>query len=228
MTTYAGLGYEDYSSQKGWSEEQFAVLDAREAGYLAAELRRHRLSCGGARVLEVGFGNGQVLQFAKQAGADVHGVEIQQDLVSRARQKGFSAYESLDAAAGALAGKPVDLFFLFDIVEHLDADELVALLHRLGELANLGGSAIVARFPNGDSPFGLCRQNGDFTHKTAIGAGVAHQLFRKGGWTITYLGEPARYSRSVPHKIYSVLSNGLRRASRLPWALSISGEAAVR
>jgi len=52
------------------------------------------------------------------------------------------------------------------VFEHLLENDLYLLFADINRLLCTGG-CLVARFPNGDSPFGLEEQNGGFTHLTA-------------------------------------------------------------
>jgi SAM-dependent methyltransferase len=154
--------YAGYASWKGW-DGAFAPSD-RKRRYFAAEFRD--LPLGGKRVLEIGFGNGEFLAFAKGEGAEVAGIEISAAAREAARRHGF---EALDASLAELAasGRRFDLVVAFDVLEHWDFAELVANFRAIRALLADGGR-FVARFPNGHSPFGRIYQNGDFSHKSAL------------------------------------------------------------
>lgn len=201
--------YDRYDQFKDWTPASFGACSPGMADYYRAELARHGMDVNGKRVLEIGFGNGEFLQFARTAGGEVHGIEIQPALLERARTHGFSVHGDLDAGIAALSG-PVDLFALFDVLEHLAPEETIALLQKLAGVAAPSGALLVARFPNGDSPFSLPLQNGDFTHRLAIGAGIAHRMLTLGGWRIVHLGDPA-----WPRDVATRIRVALRRAAEL-------------
>ena len=72
--------YHGYTQWKGWRGE-FATTD-REARYYAAELADVALA--GRRVLELGFGNGNFLAWAREQGAQVTGTEVLLEFIGEA------------------------------------------------------------------------------------------------------------------------------------------------
>lgn len=182
--------YDDYVRLKGW---RFATGECPpgEAAYFAAELGRHGFCCEGRSILEIGFGSGTFLRFARDNGADVVGVEIQEELLEAARAEGYAVFGSVDKVIETYPDRCFDLVAAFDVLEHLQPEESVAILRKLRRLIQSGTGLLIARFPNGDSPFGLPLQNGDYTHSVALGAGIVEQILGRSGWRINYLGEPA-------------------------------------
>ena len=154
--------YAGYAAWKEWSGA-FAATD-REARYFAEEFRG--IALRGKRVLEVGFGNGSFLAWAKGEGAEVAGIEINADMRDAARAHGF---EALDVSLTELArrGAQYDLVVAFDVLEHWDTDELVANFRAIREVL-VDGGLFVSRFPNGQSPFGRVYQHGDFSHRSVL------------------------------------------------------------
>ena len=138
-------GYEGYAQWKRW-QGSFEVRE-REARYFAAEFRGMPLR--GKRVLEIGFGSGSFLTWAKFEGAEVCAAR--------------------NASLGELVGEDAryDLIVAFDVIEHWDTDELIANFRHIAALLADDG-VFLARFPNGHSPFGRVYQHGDFTHKSVI------------------------------------------------------------
>ena len=155
-------GYEGYAQWKRW-QGSFEVRE-REARYFAAEFRGMPLR--GKRVLEIGFGNGSFLTWAKSEGAEVCGLEINPDMLAAAARHGYAAR---NASLGELVGEDAryDLIVAFDVIEHWDTDELIANFRHIAALLADDG-VFLARFPNGHSPFGRVYQHGDFTHKSVI------------------------------------------------------------
>jgi hypothetical protein len=193
------MTYDGYAAQKGWLATAFGTCPDAEAGYYAAELARFGVQCSGRRILEFGFGNGAFMRFARDNGADVVGIEIQNDLLQLARLNGYTVYPDLDSAIVAQPARDFDLLVAFDVLEHLEPDEAIDSLNKLGQLARPDSALLIARFPNGDSPFGLALQNGDFTHRFALGAGIVRQLLQRSGWQLNYLGEPKLVLNSFRH-----------------------------
>ncbi len=198
--------YSGYADWKNWAGE-FAPSD-REARYFAAELADIPLT--GKRVLEIGFGNGSFLAWAKARGAEVVGTEIDAVMIEHARAKGFSA-EPSSLEALAAAGQRFDLVVAFDVFEHWDKPMLVANLSQIAALLRTDG-LVLARFPNGQSPFGRVHQHGDLTHQTALSVSSVVQLARLTGFTVVRCGNACR----VPARsdFFTVLKHHWRRWQR--------------
>jgi 2-polyprenyl-3-methyl-5-hydroxy-6-metoxy-1,4-benzoquinol methylase len=169
-----------YLDWKDWKDESFGRFDAVEANYYAAETEL--VAGSGARVLELGFGNGPFIGWSKELGADVYGVELNPTLVDRCRAflgEGHAFVDLKDRQLSALAGTFTHIV-AFDVIEHIAQTELPAVFTRLAELLAPGGR-IILRFPNGDSPFGRIYQHGDPTHLTTLGRFKILYLARESG-----------------------------------------------
>jgi len=181
-----GRLYDAYAAWKDWRGE-FAVGE-RQARYYAAEL--DGIALEGRRVLEIGFGDGGFLAWAKAQGANISGTEIDADVVALARAKGFDAHPpALEALVAQ--GRQFDLVAAFDVLEHWDKAALVANLRQIAALLVPGG-LLIARFPNGQSPFGRVHQHGDLTHQTALSATSIEQLAIMTGLELVRVGNAAR------------------------------------
>jgi hypothetical protein len=190
-----------YSAWKGW-EGTFSC-DLKKARYFAAEFRGIPLR--GQRVLEVGFGNGAFMAWARDAGADVHGIELNEAMRVAARQHGFVVHDRSFAELVA-QGWRCDLVVAFDVIEHWDSAELVENFGLVRELLHDGG-LFLARCPNGHSPFGRVYQHGDLTHKSTLSAYKLEYLAGVSGLDVVRIANPCRVS-SRP---------GILRALRQRW-----------
>ena len=83
-----------------------------------------------------------------------------------------------------------DLIVLLDVLEHIEACELFSFFELIkNKLSNSG--IVIARFPNGDSPFSLENQNGDLTHTNYIGSYKIKSIAESMGLKIIRIdGEP--------------------------------------
>jgi len=79
--------YESYSQWKDW-QLNFTCSEA-DAQYYDLEFGNCVKS--GSRIVEIGFGNGGFLDWAKRRGAEVYGVEIQPEILEAADRHGFKA-----------------------------------------------------------------------------------------------------------------------------------------
>lgn len=199
--------YAGYAAWKEWSGA-FATTD-REARYFAEEFRGIVLKQ--KRVLEVGFGNGSFLAWAKGEGADVAGIEINAEMRDAARAHGFEAFDSSLAELARHSAR-YDLVAAFDVLEHWDVDELVANFRAIGELL-VDGGLFVSRFPNGQSPFGRVYQHGDFSHKSVLSTYKIEYLARLANFEIVRIDNVRRVP-SRPGPLASVRHWWLARRRR--------------
>lgn len=167
--------YAGYETWKGWDEEHFMQLSSPERAYFDLELRG--IALAGENVLEVGFGNGSFLAWAKDAGATLYGTELLEQSVAFAAKRGITVLPTdLAGSAQTYAGK-FGLIAAFDVLEHLSYDAIATLLGQIGQMLRPGGYC-VARFPNGQSPLGGIYQAADFTHISVLSGSAITQLTR--------------------------------------------------
>jgi SAM-dependent methyltransferase len=187
----------DYVDWKQWSPGDFAKCSFLEAAFFDAEVVP-LLAPGAAkwRVLELGFGNGPFLGWCQGRRIDYFGVELDPAMRERARARGVAVADSLfDRELEAMAGS-FDLVAAFDVIEHIEQDELPAVFSRIEALLKRGGH-FVARFPNGDSPFGRVNQHGDMTHVATLGRGKIHHLASLSKLTVVSIADPKRPWKNV-------------------------------
>jgi len=120
----------------------------------------------GARVLDIGCGQGELVALLAADGFDAHGVDISPEQVSLARAAGIDRvahgdfHSYLDASPGEW-----DAVVATDVLEHLTRDEVVAAFDDVRRALRRGG-VFVARVPNAVSPMGGHTMFGDLTHET--------------------------------------------------------------
>jgi 2-polyprenyl-3-methyl-5-hydroxy-6-metoxy-1,4-benzoquinol methylase len=195
---------DEYLDWKRWPSEGFGHYTRDDAKYFAAETGI--VDGANLRVLEVGYGNGALLGWLKASGATVYGVEANPRLVAEATrflgdERAFTGVdaEQLTRLAGTLTH-----IIAFDVLEHVPQQALGQMLASLGVLLAPTGR-IIARFPNGDSPFGRIHQHGDPTHVTTIGRAKLDYFARRAGLAVSVLRSPA-----LPHQAHGVV-RGARR-----------------
>ncbi|MCK6510475.1 class I SAM-dependent methyltransferase [Myxococcota bacterium] len=192
---------EHYLSLKEWllsSMEQ--TLSPELAALYTMEMRRVAFRSG-IRVLEIGFGQGFFLDWAHQQGAQVTGIEIIPELCAHTRQRHPAVYEGFLpqlVEAGMLVG-PFDLIVAFDVFEHLTRDELILYFQIFSGLLREGGE-VLARFPNGQSPFGRVYQHGDITHQSTLTPYSMKQIGLMSGFVVKSVDNAARVVVGPLHK----------------------------
>ncbi len=129
----------------------------------------------GRRLLDIGFGSGALLAWARLEGAHVAGTELQTELCAAAKERGIRACTEL-----AELDERFDVITIFDVLEHVPREQLPAMLDDVKRLA-APGCQIFVRVPNCQVAPGLLTQFGDATHVTMLsGPIVAHLLSRAG------------------------------------------------
>lgn len=185
---------QNYIDWKDWRQEDFAAYTPADAAYFQAEIAKSGKTdlASMQQVIEIGFGNGKFLGWAKAQNWQVMGVEMNEELLARARAAGFTAQRFADLSAQTPGS--VDLIVAFDVLEHMQQPAIESVFSQAATLLRRGG-VLLARVPNADSPLGLCVQHGDFTHVQALGYYKFEYLARKYGLEITHYGMTAR----LPH-----------------------------
>lgn len=225
----AELGAKLYASYDGWKgwKAPFAC-DGETAGYFAAEFTG--VPFEGKRILEIGFGNGEFLAWARDKGADVSGCEVTPAAIAAAQAAGIPLI-SPDFEADPAAYGPYDIIAAFDVFEHLDPPTIVAKLAAIGRMLTPTG-ILLLRYPNGQSPFGLASQHGDATHITALSRAKIEQYATGSGLVTVRYGGVARgtapsAAKAVVRKVRYALRNLHRRLIHFIYATDIELEPVV-
>ncbi len=185
-----------YVAWKNWQTEQFGSYSRFDSASFAAELAGLLPVGRRARVLELGFGNGPFLGWCGAQGIEYCGVEIDTEMQRRARELGLPVFASVFDRSLAAYEQQLDVVAAFDVLEHIEQHELVRTLCQVARLLRPGGY-LLARFPNGDSPFGRVNQHGDLTHVTTLGRSKLQQLAHLSGMELLSFGDPKRPWHSV-------------------------------
>jgi 2-polyprenyl-3-methyl-5-hydroxy-6-metoxy-1,4-benzoquinol methylase len=162
--------YQSYLAFKSWPIDDDKSSDET----YEVELYRSGVSPP-ARILEIGFGAGLFLDWARRRGYSITGVEIIGELVDRARAAGHTVFHGTPQSVIDPVSEQFDLIVAFDVFEHLTVEELIDLLIFSRKILSSAGR-ILARFPNGGSPFGAYLQNSDITHVTTLSAERIRQV----------------------------------------------------
>lgn len=177
------LNYRDriYQRYASVCKEQGSVFDVAGARkyasafshYLNGWLPAHR----NARILDLACGSGRTLFLLKQEGyTDISGVDISPEQVALASQVTPDVFQG--NGLDFLADKPrrYELIIAQDIIEHLNKDELFAMLDACHNALTAEGRLILST-PNAESPMFGCRRYGDLTHESCFTASsLAHAL----------------------------------------------------
>jgi 2-polyprenyl-3-methyl-5-hydroxy-6-metoxy-1,4-benzoquinol methylase len=188
-----------YLTWKMWGDE-FGKLSKFEAHYFSKEISKANCTFPkNSKVLEIGFGNGSFLKYASEKNWDVYGTEVNSDLVQIANQKGFNTFDTSDLTM--FKNDTFDLVIAFDVLEHIPQEHLLSFILEIKRVLRNDG-VLIARFPNGDSPFGLSNQNGDITHVTAIGSGKINYFAANSNMELIFSGGEAKPILGGRHTLF--------------------------
>lgn len=159
------MSYSGYIGWKKWGEEAFGVV-MPGSRFCFDQIFKKRLK-EKSKVLEIGYGNGELLSYFRAQDHQIVGVEVNDALVDRAKKSGYAAYSGAVWDIAELQPEKFDLIVAFAVVEHMGYEELNALFLWSRKHLNDDG-ALYLKFPEGASPLGLGYQNGDFTHVSCL------------------------------------------------------------
>lgn len=160
-----------YQAWKKWDD--LFVCDATERRYFDNEFTGIELA--GKWVLEIGFGNGSFLRWAKDRQATAVGCELIEPLCAAGKAQGYDTRYGDIRETIRPGQESFDLVVAFDVLEHIPPVELVDFVKFIRSVMNPGARFLV-RVPNGQSPFGLINQYGDMTHINILSKGRFEQL----------------------------------------------------
>jgi len=118
------MNYSGYIGWKKWGEEDFGLV-MPGSRFCFDQIFNKRLK-EKRRILEIGFGNGELLGYFRAQGHQVVGVEINDALVDRAKNSGYTAYSGAVWDIAELQSEKFDLIVAFAVAEHMGYVELNA------------------------------------------------------------------------------------------------------
>lgn len=182
--------YSGYEITQGWPAESFSKFSFDQANYFNAEvLPLIPTQNTSTKVLDIGFGNGSFLGWAKSLGYECTGLEVNERLVRRAHGAGFAAVSDFTELQ-AFKHDGYQVVTAFDVLEHIRREDMINFLCGVRSIC-ASDAVVILRFPNGDNPFSLWMQNGDVTHQTWIGRGMLRQVAQLAGFDVASLHGPA-------------------------------------
>ncbi len=215
------MKYVEYIEWKRWSEDKFGQVMPGSRFHFDQIFRRSLKNK--SKILEIGFGNGELLSYFRALGHQVVGVEINDNLVERARKSGYAAYSGVICEIPELQSEKFDLLVALAVVEHMHYNELVDLFSWANKHLNHGGK-ILLKFPEGASPFGLGYQHGDFTHVSCLTKSKIEALCNSCNMELnSYTDEPLVSNKLCSLGIFGKLSLYFLQAysSLFKWSIKI-------
>jgi len=118
-----------------------------------------------ARILDIGSGTGSFLEFLGAQGYENFiGVDLSEEAVRFCKEKGIEKIKLIDNLSDFLnTAEPYDLIVMNDVIEHLEREQILPILHKIREKLSADGKLIV-KTGNMASLVGLRIRYNDFTH----------------------------------------------------------------
>jgi len=173
-----------YINWKNWDSPDFLRFSKNENYYFRKLCSYVNKITASSKVCEIGFGNGKFLGYCISLGCQPTTIELNSELRSRAIHHGLESFEKISDTPKE---RYFDLIVMLDVLEHIPADQTIIFLDSIVKKLASGGQ-IIARFPNGDSGFGLRHQNGDFTHINSLGIYKCEYIKKYFNLKIIYFG----------------------------------------
>lgn len=169
----------------------------------------------GARIVDIGCGNGALVLQILQAGyRDVTGVDVSAEQVELARQRGLGSIIHADLLDWFdNTSERFDAVVAVDLLEHFDPSEVLSTLDRAWRVLTPGGRVII-RTPNAEGPFGSRYRYSDLTHGVAFTARSMQQALRASGFVDigVFATEPVAHGfrSSLRRAAWKMIDSGLR------------------
>jgi SAM-dependent methyltransferase len=189
---------------------------APRAPYLRQMIASHFPEKLDATILEIGCGHGALLHFAQEAGyTDVAGIDGSPQQVEAAKRLGIANVTQGDmmVALESLPPESHDVVIAFDVLEHLDKDEIIDVTDEVVRILKPGGRWLI-HVPNGASPFAGAALYNDFTHETSFTVESMTQLMLASGFRAVEFYEDAPVVHGLKSWVRLVLWKLIRQALR--------------
>ena len=156
-----------------------AEISAKLEGYLPDV---HRLA-GPGGVVDLGCGRGEWLALLRTAGVTARGVDANAAFVAAGRARGLDM--ELGDALGYLEALPpdsVDMVTAFHLIEHLDTEELLALMEAANGVLRPGGCLLLETPNPTNLVMAACDFYNDPTHRSPLPPALTQYLLSTQGF----------------------------------------------
>jgi len=210
------------SGQAGWSGRDPETLFLPRKYYIRQLIAQYLPEEEDAAILDLGCGHGAFLYFLAQAGyRNVVGIDTSAEQIEAAHRLGIhNAHygDALEYLCDVESGS-VDIVIVFDLLEHLDKQELFDFTEQIYRVLRVNGVCL-AHVPNAEGLLGMRIRYGDLTHHLAFTRSSARQLFQ----TIGFSNIECFEERPVMHGLKSVVRRLIWDLGTLPLRLLFSAE----
>lgn len=206
------MDYKNYSEWKKW--DNFFQINVFEKIHFNKEFKEIELK--DKHLLDIGFGEGKLLAWAKAKGAYVHGVEIQKNSIKAAKKNNIPAWSNVKE----IKNTEFDIICLFDVLEHLSINEIKLLFSEIHKIAN-EEAIILVRFPNAQCAASLVYQYGDATHISTLSKPILEQIIPEAQFKISQYKASAIMSKTILKLLFSYVQTIFQKiysvTHRLAW-----------
>jgi 2-polyprenyl-3-methyl-5-hydroxy-6-metoxy-1,4-benzoquinol methylase len=219
---YRNRLYQRYASDRNPLVTPNRLLDlAPRLPYLRRIVERHFPPDRNATILEIGCGHGALIHVARQCGyKNISGIDSSPEQVAIASRLGIGgvSHGDLFGVLRSARDDTIDVVVAFDVFEHLNLAEVLALADEMYRVLRPRGRVIIHTV-NGGSPFFGSVLYGDATHEMAFTEESIRQILRSGGFDHVQSYEAG----PVPH---GIVSSGRvllwRLLKRLLWLMTVA------
>lgn len=160
--------------------------------YMAKYVPLARIVSSDMPVLDIGCGWGHLLEALVNSSIPCLGIDTCEGQIAEATAHGCPAIYVADSLAwvreqGA-AGRRWSTIFLMDVLEHLESDRQIDLLHSLHEILPQGGRLVI-KCPNPDSAVGIRMAFSDYTHRFTPTADALEDVLAALGFNSIRIGD---------------------------------------
>jgi 2-polyprenyl-3-methyl-5-hydroxy-6-metoxy-1,4-benzoquinol methylase len=190
--------------------------------YMRHLISRHLPSDRATEILDVGCGHGALLHFLAAAGyTKISGIDTSPEQIRLAAKLGVANAHCASALeyVRSLPSKSLDVVILFDILEHLEKQELFDLLDEIHRILRLSGMCLV-HVPNGEGLHGMRILFGDLTHRQAFTRSSVRQMFT----TIGFSQIEQYEERPIVHGLTSAVRRLVWDVGTIPFRLLLAAE----
>lgn len=171
--------------------------DSRAGPTLKREVLPHLPRDRGARILDMGCGQGELIEMLRAEGyTRVDGVDVSPQQVELALRRGVEGIDEADLFEYLAAHQDTyDAIVAVDVVEHFDKEGVLEVLEAVATALAAQGR-LVMRVPNAETPYAGRLRYADFTHGVAFTHHSVRQVLLACGFNRVEVGStpPAAHS----------------------------------
>jgi SAM-dependent methyltransferase len=141
-----------------------------------------------SKILDIGSGRGDWLELLTKEGFHPHGVEVNDVLAGRSREKGLDvAHDEMMVYLGRQPDNSLDVISVFHLIEHFNVDRLIRLLDEIRRTLKPGGLLMLETPSPENLVVGACNFYADPTHYKPIYPQTLLFLLSNTGFVVTDL-----------------------------------------